>query len=226
MLALCVSVAFSFDTVKNLRISADGIEKLDIDCGAGFLHVSGDDSLSSIEVKAEIIVKGKRERNVNRYIGENVELALNKHGSKAVLVSKFDKGRFWDNFRTRVINLEVRMPKNMDLNIDDGSGEMRVEHIIGRLEIEDGSGEIRISDIRGDVSIEDGSGTLDVTDVFGNLHISDGSGTIDVRSVEQNVRVNDGSGSISIKDVGGDVIIEDDGSGSLKIQNVKGKVIQ
>ena len=189
-------------------MSADGIEKLEIDCGAGFLHLSGDDSLKSIEVEAEIVVDGKSERDIKEYVEKHVELELKKHGSKAVLVSKFDDGNFWDNFRTRVINLKVRMPKNMDLYIDDGSGE------------------IRISDIRGDVSIDDGSGTIDVTDVFGNLNIDDGSGTIEVRNVEQNVRVDDGSGSISIDGVGGDVIIADDGSGSLKIQNVKGQVIK
>ena len=226
LFALCVSLAFSFDTVKNLRLSADGIEKLEIDCGAGYLHLSGDDSLESIEVEAEIIVKGKSERDVEKYIEENVKLELKKHGGKAVLVSKFDNGRFWDNFRSRVINLKVRIPKHMDLYIDDGSGEMKVEQITGRVEIDDGSGEIYIRDIQGDVSIDDGSGTIEVTDVFGNLYIDDGSGTIEVRNVDQNVRVDDGSGSIYIDDVGGDVIIEDDGSGSLKIQNVKGKVIK
>jgi DUF4097 and DUF4098 domain-containing protein YvlB len=226
LLALCVSMAFSFDTVKNLRLSADGIEKLEIDCGAGYLHLSGDESLESIEVEAEIIVKGKSERDTEKYIEENVKLELKKRGSRAVLISKFDKGRFWDNFRTRVINLKVRIPKNMVLHIDDGSGEMKIEQIIGRVEIDDGSGEIHISGIQGDVSIDDGSGTIEVSDVFGNLYVDDGSGTIEVRDVDQNVRVNDGSGSIHIDGVGGDVIIEDDGSGSLKIKNVKGKVIK
>jgi hypothetical protein len=226
LLALCVSMAFSLDTVKNLRLSADGIEKLEIDCGAGYLYLSGDASLDSIEVEAEIIAKGKSDRDEEKYIEENVRLELKKRGSRAVLVSNFENSRFWDNFRTRVINLKVRMPKNMNLYIDDGSGEMRVEQIIGRVEIDDGSGEIRIDDIHGDVSIDDGSGTIDVRGVFGNLYIDDGSGTIDVRNVEQNVRVDDGSGSITISDVGGDVIIEDDGSGSLNIRNVKGKVIK
>lgn len=226
MLVLFVSTSFSFEAVKKLRLSADGIEKLEIDCGAGYLYLTGDDSLESIEVEAEIVVKGKGERDTERYIEENLELELKKRGSRAVLVSKFKNGRFWENFRSRVINLKVRTPKNMNLYIDDGSGEMRVEQIIGRVEIDDGSGEIHISGIQGDVSIDDGSGTIDVTDVFGNLHIDDGSGTIEVRGIDQNVRVDDGSGSIYIDGVGGDVIIEDDGSGSLRIKNVKGKVIR
>jgi DUF4097 and DUF4098 domain-containing protein YvlB len=219
-------MAFPVEKVKNLQMSAAGIEKLEIDCGAGFLYLSGDESLDSIEVEAEIVVGAKNEREIMEYVEKHVELELKKQVDKAILVSKFNKGHFWDNFRTRVINLKVRVPKNMDLYIDDGSGEMKVEQINGQVEIDDGSGEILISNIQGDVSIDDGSGTIDVTDVFGNLNINDGSGTIEVRNVEHNVKVDDGSGSIDISDVGGDVIIADDGSGSLKIQNVKGQVIK
>ena len=64
------------------------------------------------------------------------------------------------NFRTRVINLTVRVPKNMDVEVDDGSGEVKIAQINGNIQIDDGSGEINIRDIRGDVGIDDGSGTF------------------------------------------------------------------
>lgn len=206
LFVFCASLAFSFETKKNLSLSAEGIEKLDIDCGSGFCYVTGDDSLRSIEVEAEIIVEGRREREAEEYIEDNVKLELRKQGSKAVLISQFDDHFRTINFRTRVINLTVKMPKKMDLTIDDGSGELKIEQIVGRVQVDDGSGELLIRDIRGDVSIDDGSGT------------------IEVNNVEENVEVSDGSGSIYIDGVGGDVIIKDDGSGSMHIQNVKGRV--
>ena len=224
LFVFCASLAFSFETKKNLSLSADGIEKLEIDCGSGFCYVTGDDSLRSIEVEAEIIVEGRREREAEEYIEENVKLELRKQGSKAVLTSQFDDRIRIINFRTRVINLTVKMPRNMAVYIDDGSGEMRIEHIAGRVQVDDGSGELIIRDIQGDVFIDDGSGTIEITDVVGSLTIDDGSGTIQVNNVEENVEVSDGSGSIYIDGVGGDVIIKDDGSGSLHIQNVKGQV--
>lgn len=224
LFVFCVSLVFSFETKKNLSLSADGIEKLEIDCGSGFCYVTGDDSLRSIEVQAEIIVEGRREREAEEYIEENVKLELRKQGNKAVLTSQFDDRFRIINFRQRVINLTVRMPRNMDLNIDDGSGELRIEQISGRVQIDDGSGELVMRDIQGDVSIDDGSGTIEVSDVAGNLFVDDGSGTIEINNVGKNVEVSDGSGSIYIDGVGGDVIIKDDGSGSLHIQNVKGRV--
>jgi DUF4097 and DUF4098 domain-containing protein YvlB len=197
-----------------------------IDCGAGFLYVSGEESLRSIEVEAEIIVKGKREKDIEDYVEKNVKLELKKQGSEAVLVGMF-KNQFPSiSFRTRVINLTVKIPKNMGVEVDDGSGEVKIEHIDGNLQIDDGSGEITVRDILGDVDIDDGSGTTVVKDVTGSVTIHDGSGTIRVNDIGKNVMVSDGSGSIYIDNVVGDVIIKDDGSGSVSIKNVSGKVVK
>jgi len=226
LFVFCLSMVFSFEKTERLSLSADGVDKLVIDCGSGFLHVTGEESLRSIEVEAEIIVKGKREKDIEDYVKDYVKLELKKQGSKAVLTSMF-KNQFPNiNFRERVINLTVTLPKDMDVEVDDGSGEVKITQIDGNIQIDDGSGEITVHDIRGDVDIDDGSGTVDVRDVTGSVTVDDGSGTIEVVGIGENVEVSDGSGSITIDGVGGDVIIKDDGSGSLKIQNVKGRVVK
>jgi DUF4097 and DUF4098 domain-containing protein YvlB len=226
LFVFCLSMAISFEKTERMSLSADGIDKLVIDCGSGFLYVTGEDSLRSIEVEAEIIVKGKSEKDIESYVKDNVKLELKKQGSEAVLTSMFKQPFPRINFRTRVINLTVRVPKNLGLEIDDGSGEVKIEHIDGNLRIDDGSGEITVRDILGDVNIDDGSGTIDVEDVAGNLEIDDGSGTIKINDVRKNVKVSDGSGSIYIDGVVGDVTIREDGSGSVKIKNVSGSVIK
>jgi DUF4097 and DUF4098 domain-containing protein YvlB len=209
-----------------MSLSADEIDSLVIDCGSGFLHVTGEESLRSIEVEAEIIVKGKRERDMKDYVEKNVRLELKKQGNRAVLISLF-KNQFPNiSFRERVINLTVRVPRNMDVEVDDGSGEVRIAQIEGNIQVDDGSGEISIRDIRGDVGIDDGSGTVDVRDVTGSVTIDDGSGTIQIHDIGENVKVSDGSGSINIDGVGGDVIIKEEGSGSCNIKNVSGRVVK
>jgi DUF4097 and DUF4098 domain-containing protein YvlB len=226
LFVFCISIAFSFEKTERLSLSADGIDKLVVDCGAGFLYVTGEESLRSIEVEAEIIVKGKSEKDIENYVKDNVKLELKKQGSKAVLVSMFKNQFPRINFRTRVINLTVKVPKNMDVEVDDGSGEAKIEHIDGNLQIDDGSGEITVRDILGDVDIDDGSGTVDVRNVTGSVTVDDGSGTIKVNDIGKNVKVSDGSGSIYIDGVAGDVIIKDDGSGGVSIKNVSGKVVK
>jgi len=242
ILILCASFVFPYEGVKKLTLPAQGIEKLDIDCSAGFLKVYGIEGLSKIEVTAEIIVKGKRVEDEEEYIRENIELSLVKRGTKAVLVTKFKKSFPHISFRTKLINLTVNVPKNINMKIDDSSGFMSVEDINGQLDIEDSSGDIHIEDIRGDVDIDDSSGDIEAIAISGYLTIDDGSGGIDARGVGGNVSIDDGSGSIYVYGVGGsvtvsdgsgsinidgvekDVIIRDDGSGGLEIRNVKGNI--
>ena len=226
LFVFCLTTAFSFEKTERLNLSANGIDRLVIDCGSGYLKVAGEESLRNIEVEAEIIVRGKRDRDMEDYVTDHVRLELKRQGNKAVLLSVFKESFPRINFRERVINLTVRAPKNMDVEVDDGSGEIDVAQMNGDIQIDDGSGTITIRDIRGDVEVDDGSGTVDITGVAGSVTIDDGSGTIDVSNVEENVEVTDGSGSIYIDTVGGDVIIRDDGSGGLRIRNVKGRVLK
>jgi DUF4097 and DUF4098 domain-containing protein YvlB len=221
-----VAMAFSFEKTERLSLSADGIDRLVIDCGSGFLYVTGEESLRSIEVEAEIIVRGKREGDMDDYVADNVKLELKRQGSKAVLVSLFKNSFPRINFRERVINLKVTLPGNMNLEVDDGSGELKIEEISGDIRIDDGSGELTVRGIQGDIKIDDGSGTIDIMDVTGSVAIDDGSGKISVNDIGENVEVSDGSGSIYIDGVRGDVIIKDAGSGSVNIHNVKGRVVR
>ena len=239
---LSASLALAYEEVKNLSLSAQGIDTLEIDCGAGFLRVYGREDLENIEVEVEIILKGLSDEKAQRFIREKVNLSLERSGSRAKLVSEMKRYSSFFSFRDKVINLTVNLPKNMNLDIDDGSGEMMVEDIVGKVYIEDGSGtmdiknitgdltvddgsgDIKVFDVKGDVDVDDGSGDVNVEDVSGSLSIDDGSGTIYVRKIGENVILEDGSGSINIDGVEGNVVIENDGSGSVNIKNVKGTV--
>jgi len=223
LLILCTTAAFSFEKVQDLSLSAEGIHKLKIDSGSGSLKVTGNSSLSTIEVKAEIIVKGKSDKDAAEYIRKNVVLTLEKKGDKAVLVSRFKNKLFSGS---RVINLKVSLPKNIHLDVDDSSGGVSIQNITGDIYVDGGSGEVEVENIHGNVKIDDGSGSTSVKNVEGNVSIDDGSGSIDVNRVSGSVVVDDGSGSIDIDGVGGDVHIKDDGSGSLSITDVKGKVFK
>ena len=226
VLLLGASFVLSFEKVKTLSLAAGGISKLEIDCGAGFLKVTGDETLQGIEVKAEIVVSGKEKDKAQEYIDKNVELYLEAKSRRAVLDSKFKEKFSLFNFGRREINLTVTVPGGIDLDIDDGSGKISVTDLKGRVKIDDGSGDIYLENIEGDVAIDDGSGKIDALNINGNVDLDDGSGSISLVNIGQNVIVSDGSGYIDIDGVGGDVIIREEGSGGVNIHNVKGKIIK
>jgi hypothetical protein len=224
LILFCAALVFPLEKTQTLNLDAKGIDKLKIDCGAGSLTVNGMSSSDQIEVTAEILVKGISDKKAEDFIKKYLKLYLEKRGRQAVLVSQFKSFTSFISLKTAVINLEVNVPENIELNVDDGSGTMKIENIGRSVNIDDGSGEIVVINIEGNLDIEDGSGTIDITGVSGDVSLDDGSGSIYVKKVGGSVTISDGSGSITVDGVDKDVRIKDDGSGSVNIENVKGKV--
>jgi DUF4097 and DUF4098 domain-containing protein YvlB len=242
--ACAVVHGFPFEEEEQLNLSAEGVKTLEIDCGSGYLKVKGVEGLDRIEVKAVLVVKGIEDDEIKQFKEKYVKLSLEKKGSTAMLISEIKSSGISSLFKhTQArIDLDVRLPKSLALDIDDGSGSIEVSDIDNNVKVDDGSGSIEMDNIKGDVSIDDGSGSIDLVSIGGNLEIEDGSGLINVKEVSGDVSVDDGSGPIDIKKVGGSVVVGDgsgsididgvekdvtikrDGSGSVSIRNVNGKI--
>jgi DUF4097 and DUF4098 domain-containing protein YvlB len=221
---LSASFAFSYQEVKELSLPAEGIKKLEIRCGAGFLEVVGREELEEIQVTAEIVVTGTSEEKARKFIRKRAKLSLEKIGEKAVLVSQFRQHHVnLFSFGKKHIDLTVNVPKKMPLQIDDGSGWVRIENIVGNIDLDDGSGSIKIVNIAGNVDLDDGSGEIWIENIVGNVDLDDGSGEIRAEKIEGNMEIDDGSGETEVKDVAGDVWI-DDGSGNIDMKGILGSV--
>lgn len=229
----------------NLNLQAEGIKMFEIDCGAGYLKVKGVEGIKQIEVDATLVTKGIEEDDLEEFINKHVKLKFEQYGKKGRLISEIKSGFSVSSLFKRkeaLINLDVRIPKNLDLEIDDGSGSIEVSNVNGNVEVDDGSGSIEIVNIKGWVNIDDGSGSTIVENISGKVKVNDGSGTIKITDVGGDVDVDDSSGTVSIYNIKGSVVVDDGsggividgvdknvyiknaGSGSLTIRNVKGKV--
>jgi hypothetical protein len=212
-----------YEETRELTLDTGGIDRLQIDAGAGSMEVIGVSGVPRIRVVATIQVPGRNDERAMKRIESDMTLSLEKQNDTAVLKSWFDNGAFsWGDSPS--IRLEVEMPEDMHLAVDDGSGSMEIRNVRGNINVDDGSGSLTMEDVGGEVEIEDGSGSITVSGVGGNIEIDDGSGGIRVRGVAGSVTVDDGSGSIDVSDVEEDLIIVDDGSGGLDFSNIGGRV--
>lgn len=215
-----VAVAYDRDEDKlrdtqTLRLSLEQLSEFNIDVGAGSLIVIGDDSLDEIVVEAKIY----QDKADNNY-----ELSLDRtSSSRARLIADVDGNNGWLWSNQTWIDLDIRVPASLSLDIDDGSGPMEVEGIDGTVDIDDGSGQIQIRSVVGNVYIDDGSGSITASDLGGDIEIDDGSGSVRVHNAGGTVTVSDGSGSIDV-DGAANFVLKDDGSGSVDIDNVSGDI--
>ena len=217
------SVAWAdYQEVRELTLAAAGVGTLSIDAGAGSMDVVGVDGASEISVTATIEVPGRSDEKAKERIESNMVLSLDQDDDEARLKAWFENGWGWGD--SPYIQLQVRMPADMNLVIDDGSGSIDVSNVRGNVAVDDGSGSLTMDGVGGDVEIDDGSGSITVREAGGDVYINDGSGSIDVRGVTGSVTVDDGSGSIDVSDVEEDLIIVDDGSGGLDFSNIGGRI--
>jgi len=121
------------------------------------------------------------------------------------------------------INIEVTMPNDLALEVDDGSGGVEISNV-STLSLNDGSGSILIDNISGNVDIDDGSGSISISGVNGRISVNDGSGPISIRDSNEVTITDDGSGEISIENIRSNVNIRNDGSGGINIHDVAGDV--
>lgn len=216
-----------FIEMRKLDLPAEGVETLQIDCGAGFLKVKGVKDLGNIEVEAEIVVERLRDSKAEKYVEKYVELSLAERNGRARLVSMVDEpSSFFSSIFSRAsiaINLTVRTPVDIALDVDDGSGEIKIENIVGEITIEDGSGDIEVHHTAGNVEIDDGSGEIEVAAVDGNIMVDDGSGDILIKDITGDVDIDDGSGDLIVRRIDGNVVV-DDGSGYVRITEVTADV--
>ncbi len=205
--------------IRHFELSAAGINRLVVNCGAGALDVTGVHGLDKIQVVAEVEVEGIQEEEFAKFIESNVRLDLKKWQSRAVLNSDISAP---PSCEAR-INLSIAVPRNVAVKITDGSGPIRVGRHNGDVTIDDDSGKIQIDEITGSVTVNDGSGEIVIEGVVGNIMVRDGSGSIAIDQVTGDVYVTDGSGDISILHIDGNVTVSDD-SGDIDISDVSGNV--
>lgn len=242
MFAVSLSHAGSrgYTEVRNLELDAAGLSELAIDAGAGAMTVTGVKGSDAIVVVATISVDTSDADDGAKFVEKRLRLSLERDGDRAELRADFAPDWGWSD--DAAIDLEVRMPAQLGLAIDDGSGPIAVSDISGTVRIDDGSGPIEV-DNSGDVDIDDGSGSITlentgavriddgsgsitIAGAAGDVYVEDGSGTIEIRRVAGSVTIDDGSGDIEIDDVEHDLVIEEEGSGSLRYGNVRGTVRQ
>jgi hypothetical protein len=206
---------------KTLSLSAGGIDTLEVNCGAGSFKIQGASGREKIIITAEIEVEEPGQIKIEEFLQTNVQLTLEKQANKAVLQSNIiEAAKLQVEAR---INLQIDIPRNINVKIIDGSGPIRVNQMDSDVNIDDDSGSIKIKNIVGKVSIADSSGSIDIDDIQGNVFVNDGSGKIRIDYIQGDVQVKDGSGSISILDVDGNINLTD-GSGSIDIRDVKKNV--
>ena len=205
----------------DFSVDATSLESLRLDVGAGSLKVTGNPANTEVRVVATACADSSRRLEeldiTHRVLDSDLRVRSEQYRNGSI----FSWLSFGNNYS--YIDIEVTMPSDLTLDVDDGSGGVEISNV-SSLSLDDGSGSIQIEDISGDVDVDDGSGAMTISGVGGMISVDDGSGPIRIRDSNAVTIINDGSGEISIENIQSNVNVRNDGSGGIRIRDVAGNV--
>ena len=209
-----------FSAERNLDIDPAGLKALALVLGSSDAHVEGVAGIKRIEVRGKACASEEewlKDLMVDQERGsDRVRVTTNKTRNN-VHINLFGSSYAY-------IDLEVRMPTDLALEVDAGSGDANVTNVAS-LRFTSGSGDLNAHHVVGDVLVKVGSGDAIIDDT-GSLTVERvGSGDIRASNTRGDIKVGHvGSGDINFADVKGAVRIESVGSGDVGVRRAGGDV--
>ena len=209
----------AFRAERSLDIDPKGLSVLKLDTGAGDLVVEGVSGLAKIELRGKACASAQD-------VLDNIQFTQQREGATSTAATKIpDIGDNWSIFGAghyAYMDVRVRMPSGLKLDLRDSSGDLEVLALTNGLDLKDSSGDIKLRDIVGAVNVTDTSGDIEARGIGGDFTVlSDSSGDINVDDVKGSAVVQeDSSGDIVLRHIGGDARVDRDSSGDITFEDV------
>ncbi|MEM1055072.1 MAG: DUF4097 family beta strand repeat-containing protein [Bacteroidota bacterium] len=168
--------------------------------------------------RARVTVEG-RGRDTEREF-ERRRFSAQSSGSDLIVRTR--PPRRWGRWsRTEAsFQVTIEIPREYSVNLDTGSGDIRMASINGDARIDTGSGDVSLENVSGEtILIDTGSGDVEANRLRGDVRIDTGSGDVEIGTVENGtVSVDTGSGDVDLALIATGRAVFDTGSGSVTLR--------
>jgi DUF4097 and DUF4098 domain-containing protein YvlB len=185
-LLLLASLLVSADE-WNKTYKVSGKPELRIDSRDGSVDINSWDQ-KEIQIRVETTgwrIAPDEVRITERQIGDRVEMEL-----------VIPKHMWGFSMSHRTIRLDVKVPRELKLDVRTGDGSVRGYNLRGDLQLNSGDGAIRGSELQGNMRIHTGDGSIELSAVDGSLAVNTGDGNVNVSGRFDDLDVRTGDGSI------------------------------
>jgi hypothetical protein len=132
-------------------------------------------------------------------LDKNLHIDSKQDGDRVELTARMTNhwgisfGRNWKR-----LQIEVRMPREADLDVQTGDGSVQTDALNGGLHIHTGDGSVRSDQVTGNVDIYTGDGSITVEGAKGEIRLRTGDGHIEARNLDGRVEATSGDGHITL----------------------------
>ena len=175
--------------------------------------------------KAEVLVQVELRGNDKEAVTKIEVNATQKGDSIEIDTRNLTKGTFVGigYYVSPSAKLIASVPRNTNLTIRTGDGNIVVERVLGKAEIHTGDGSIRLAETAGEVLAETDDGNIQIDEVAGRVEIRTTDGSIQLSGTPTRLRARSDDGTVKMRIRSGASMTDDwmvdtaDGSVSMEL---------
>jgi DUF4097 and DUF4098 domain-containing protein YvlB len=118
--------------------------------------------------------------------GDQVELTARVVGQFGIMLGR------------RKVHIEIRMPKDGDLQVETGDGAVEASALNGSISIHTHDGSIKANHLSGSIDLHSGDGSINVSSLMGSVRLRTGDGAIEGSDLDGTFEANSGDGRIRL----------------------------
>ena len=130
---------------------------------------------------------------------KSLEIESNQNGDEVVLTARIPHGWHFTMGMSRRLHIEVRMPKDADLQVRTGDGSIKANNVTGTIDLHSGDGALTVSALKGAIRLHTGDGSIDASDLDGKCDATSGDGRIRLAGRFDIVSARSGDGSVGVE---------------------------
>lgn len=136
------------------------------------------------------------------YQGYTLEKSLHidsgQHGDEVELVARIPHAFHISLGTMRRLHIEVRMPKDADLQVRTGDGSIKANNVSGTIDLHSGDGALTVGSLKGAVRLHTGDGAIEASDLDGKCDASSGDGRIRLSGRFDVLSAKSGDGGVNV----------------------------
>jgi DUF4097 and DUF4098 domain-containing protein YvlB len=200
-----VSPVMAEEYVKQYSVTGRPTVHVNVDDGR--VHVTTSDSP---QVEFRVKYEGYT-------LDRNLSIDSSQQGNSVELRARIKPG-LTIGLNMKRLSTEVRMPKDADLQLETGDGDVEVASVNGTVTLQSGDGRLKVSQLSGTIDLHTGDGAISAESLKGSIRLRTGDGSIDASNIDGKLDATTGDGPIRLSGRFDDLDIRSgDGSVSARV---------
>jgi hypothetical protein len=160
-------------------------------------------------------------RSVGYDVKRDLELSITPAGDAVEIVARIRDQLHLFDFEDHSLHIEVRVPRDADIEVSTGDGSVEVESAVGTVDIGTGDGDVTVRGAKGSVQMQTGDGSITAFGLDGRVEATTSDGRVDLDGRFDVLTVSTGDGDLVVTAVPGSQVTQpwhlQSGDGSVRL---------